>query len=137
MATGSKVLLTSDLKTIDRIEVNRWTVENAGHFGLEPGPVVFDADATLVRWSDSPVGHQLLLQAALLATWPVDDDMPALDLVEHTQEHIAAMAAGEGGKLRDTAARIDNGLNYHLDPERLVESTRQLLPSATVDRVVT
>ena len=133
MATGSKVLLTSDLKTIDRIEVNRWAVENAGHFGLEPGPVVFDADATLVRWSDSPVGHQLLLQAALLATWPDDDNMPALDLVERTQEHIAAMAAGEGGKLRDTAARIDNGLNYHLDPERLVESTRQLLPSATVD----
>ena len=133
MATSSKVLLTSDLKTIDRCEVNRWAVENAGRFGLEPGPVVFDADATLLQWSETPVGHQLLLQAALLATWPSDDNMAALDMVERTQNQLEAMAAGPGRKLRGTADRIHNGFEYHPDPERLVESTRQLLPSATVE----
>ena len=141
IATGSKMLLTSDMRTIDRIEVNRWAVDNAGHFGLEPGPVVFDADAMLVRWSDSAAGHQLLLQAALLATWREDDNAPALEVVQRTQGHIAAraaghiaaMAAGEGGKLRDPAGRIGNGLTYHHNPEGLVESTRQLLPSATVE----
>ena len=133
IVTGSKMLLTSDMRTIDRIEVNRWAVDNAGHFGLEPGPVVFDADAMLVRWSDSATGHQLLLQAALLATWPEDDNAPALEVVHRTKGHIAAMAAGEGGKLRDTAGRIGNGLIHHHNPEGLVESTRQLLPSATVE----
>ena len=133
IATGSKMLLTSDMRMIDRIEVNRWAVDNAGHFGLEPGPVVFDADAMLVRWSDSAAGHQLLLQAALLATWPEDDNAPALEVVKRTQGHIAAMAAGEGGKLQYTAGRICNGLTYHHNPEGLVESTRQLLPSATVE----
>ena len=43
------------------------------------------------------------------------------------------MAAGEGGKLKDTAGRIYNGLEFHRDPERLIESTRKLLPSATVE----
>ena len=88
------MLLTSDLRRIDRMEVNRWAVDNAGRFGLEPGPVVFDADAMLVRWSDSAAGHQLLLQAALLVTWPEDDNAPALEVVERTQEHIAAMVEG-------------------------------------------
>ena len=133
IATGSKMLLTSDMKSIDRIEVNRWAVDNAGDFGLEPKAVVFDADTMLVRLSNNPAAHQLLLQAALLATWPDDDNAPALEIVKRTQGHIAAMAAGEGGKLRETAGRIDNGLTYHQNPERLVGSTRQLLPSPTVE----
>ena len=133
MAMGAKVLLTSDLKTIDRFEVNRWAVENAEQFGLEPGPVVFDADATLLEWTKTPVGHQLLLQAALLATWPGNDNMPALNVIENTEEQLQAMAAGQGGKLKGTVDRIHNGFEYHPDPERLVESTRRLLPSATVE----
>ena len=133
IATGSKMLLTSDMRTIDRVEVNRWAVDNAGHFDLEPGPVVFDADAMLVRWSESSEGQQHLLVAALLATWPDDENAPAIEVVDRTRRNIAAMAVGEGGKLRDTAGRIANGLTYHRNPERLVESARQLLPSATVE----
>lgn len=53
----TKMLLTSDMRT------------------------VFDADAMLVHWSDSVAGHHLLLQAALLATWPEDDNTPALAVV--------------------------------------------------------
>lgn len=133
IATGSTMLLTSDMKTIDRVEVNRWTVDNAARFGLEARPVVFDADATLVGWSEDKRGHDQLMHAALLATWPADDATPPLDIVDGTRKNILAMAEGEGGKLRDTAARIVNGLTYHRDPERLVESTRGLLPSATVE----
>lgn len=43
------------------------------------------------------------------------------------------MAAGDEGTLRDTAGQVDNGLTYHHNPEGLVESTRQRLPSATVE----
>lgn len=74
-----------------------------------------------------------LLQAALLATWPENDNAPALEIVQHTQTAITTMANGEGGTLRDTAGRINNGLTYNRDPERLIESTRELLPSATVE----
>ena len=116
-----------------RSKVNRWAVDNAGRFGLETGPVVFDADAMLVRWSENAEGQEHLLHAALLATWPDDDTAPALEVVDRTRRNITAMASGEGGKLRDTAGRIANGLTYHRNPERLVESARQLLPSATVE----
>ena len=58
IATGPTILLTSDMKTIDRVEVNRWTVDNAARFGLEARPVVFDVDATLVGWSEDRRGHE-------------------------------------------------------------------------------
>jgi hypothetical protein len=43
------------------------------------------------------------------------------------------MAGGTGGKLKDSAERLVNGIDKHPDPERLVEETRTRFPSRTID----
>lgn len=133
MATGAKVLLTSDMGSIDRIEVNRWAVENGEVLGFKAEPVVFPADAMLVEWTREQDRLERLVQAGMLACWPGKDHAPANEIIDRTLDGITAMARGDGGKLKDAAGRLHNCLKLHANPTGLVEKTRLLLPSATVE----
>ena len=44
LALGGKMLLTSNMRTIDHIRLNEWAVDNGSRFGFKPEPVVFQAD---------------------------------------------------------------------------------------------
>jgi hypothetical protein len=127
------MLLTSNMRTIDRSEVNRWAVENGKALGFKPEPVLFHADATLVSWTAEPAQLERWIQAGMIACWPREDDAPTMTVIDRTLEGIGAMSRGSGGKLQDAAARLVNGLEQHDDPEALVERTRARLPSATVE----
>ena len=133
VATGAKMLLTSNMRTIDRSEVNRWAIENGGALGFKPEAVLFQADATFVEWTSQPSELERWVQAGLIACWPADDDTPAMTIIDRTREGIGAMSRGSGGKLQEAAARLINGLEQHEDPEKLVERTRAELPSATIE----
>ena len=133
VAVGAKMLLTSNMRTIDRTEVNRWTVENGDTLGFKPEPVLFQADVTFVTWIEDPAKLERWIQAGLIACWPQGDDTPAMTVIDRTLEGIGAMSRGSGGKLQEAAARLINGLEQHEDPEELVERTRARFPSATIE----
>ena len=101
VATGAKMLLTSNMRTIDRSEVNRWAIENGGTLGFKPEAVLFQADATFVEWTSQPAELERWIQAGLIACWPADDDTPAMTIIDRTREGIGAMSRGSGGKLQE------------------------------------
>lgn len=125
------LLVRSDLRIIDNIEVNRWAIES-GHVDRSTNTrLVYDADTTLAESSYNPEDIQQWIQAGFLACWPRNDDAPPADVMRSTRRHIGAMTLG--GTLPMTGRRLLNCLNTHPDPIGLVEETRQLLPSATVN----
>ncbi len=133
MALGAKLLLTSDLRSIDHIEVNRWTVDHGAEWGIRAEEILHDADLTFLNWTRTPAGLERWIQAGLLACWPSPDNAPAGEVLDSTEDGIRRMTHGDGGKLRLAGQRLLNGLRKHPDPDGLVERTRGLLPSATVE----
>ena len=132
MALDARLLLTSNLQSIDHIEVNRWMREHGREWGLRTGDLIQDADAAFVEWTTEPTGLERWVLAGMLACWPGDDDAPAWDVLDATMNGIRALVRGDGGKLPNAGARLLNGLQKHPDPERLVELTRRHLPSPTI-----
>ena len=133
MALGAQMLLTSDTRTIERAEVNRWAREHGEGMGFPAQDVVFQADQVMWSWAESPEGHERLMKAGLLACWPPNDNASAREVVEKALATISAMRRGTGAKLIETADRLVYGLESHPDPERLVEEARETFPSRTVE----
>ena len=123
--------LRDDLRVIDTVEVNRWAVENGHRTKDTSDLLLYDSDTTLVNWTYKPHDIQHLVQAGLLACWPDDDDAPAGDVLRNTRSRITAMI--HTGTLPRTGQRLLNCLSTHPDPIGLVEQTRELLPSPTVE----
>ena len=133
LALGAKLLLTSNLRTIDRFEVNRWVIEHGERFGIRAEQVVYSADDAITEWTAEPEKLERWIQAGFLACWPESDKADATEVIESTIASIEALWRGDGGKLPQAAARLLNGLDKHPDPVALVERTRQGLPSRTVE----
>ena len=133
MALGAKMLLTSDMRTIDRVRVNEWATANGERLGFPAQDVLYPADETLVQWTRKPGAAEKWMQAGMIACWPARDNAPATEVLSQTMERIDRMRSGTGGKLVNAAGRLINELRAHPDPIRLVEQTRKLLPSATID----
>ena len=131
IALGGKMLLTSNIRTIDHIEVNRWAVENAPRFGFHPEPVIFQADAQIVRWTESRVNAERWIQAGMLVSWPGGADADPDRVLSATRDRIGKLAATDW-PLPDACGRLLNELDRHPNPRRLVEQTRGRLPSATL-----
>ncbi|MCY4511924.1 MAG: hypothetical protein OXG35_33915 [Acidobacteria bacterium] len=134
LVLNAKMLLTSNLNTIDRVELNNWATTHGSKWGVPAEDFIFDADDQMVKWSRSPEGLTRLVQAGLLACWPTDDRLDPREIALLTRDKINRMRSGSGGKLKDCAERLINGLDKHPDPVTLVERTRALqLPSPTVE----
>ena len=133
LALRATVLLTSNMRTIDHERVNEWAVANRDRLGFRPAPVVYQADETLLRWTDNAAELERWLQAGLMACWPSRDDAPAVEVVNKTIGEVGRMASGTGGRLRNAGVRLVETLRDHPDREGLVERTRALLPSATIE----
>ena len=133
LALRATVLLTSNMRTIDHERVNEWAVANGDRLGFRPAPVVYQADETLLRWTDNAAELERWLQAGLMACWPSRDDAPAVEVVNKTIGEVGRMASGTGGRLRNAGVRLVETLRDHPDREGLVERTRALLPSAPIE----
>ena len=134
LVLGAKMLLTSNLNTIDRIALNNWARTHGHEWGVPPEDFVFDADQQMVEWSRDPDELERLVQAGLLASWPTDDTLDAKSIAMLARDRIHRMRSGSGGKLKQCAERLINGLDKHPDPIGLVERTRATqLPSPTVE----
>ncbi len=133
LAIGAKMLFTSNMRTIDRVEVNEWAIANGKRLGFKPEDVLYPADATLVEWTRSEEGLERWIQAGLLACWPRNDQAKPRDVIHATRSGIEAMRRGTGGKLVAAAERLLNGIEQHPNPVALVERTRATFPSPTVE----
>ena len=129
----AKMLLTSNLRSIDHIEINKWTIKHGAEWGIRPERLLHEADDTFVRWTVEDAALERWIQAGFLACWPSRDDADPVEVIEQTAAGIEALSRGTGGKLPRAAARLLNGLEKHPDPIGLVEKTRRILPSKTVD----
>ena len=128
----AKMLLTSNMRSINHDLVNEWAVANGTRLGFTPEPVVFPADATLVRRAHQPDGLKRLVAAGLIACWPDKDDAPTEAVLQAAITGLGRMIEGTGGRLRTAGALVVQQLQEHPDPERLVEETRRQLPSPTI-----
>ena len=133
MALGAKMLLTSDMRTMDRVRVNEWAKANGNRLGFPAQDVLDPADEPRVQGTRPPSAIEKWLQAGMSACWPAGDDAPATEVVKETLARIDRMRSGSGGKLVNAAGRLINELRAHPDPLGLAEQTRKLLPSATID----
>jgi hypothetical protein len=131
LALGGKMLLTSNMRTIDHIRLNDWAVDNGGRFGFAPEPVVFQADDQMVRWTRSTAARALWIQAGMIASWPARDDASAEQIIRATIENVGNLVRA-GGPLPNASARLLNELENHPNPVDLVERTRRRFPSPTI-----
>ena len=133
LVLGGNLLLTSNMRSIDRMEVDNWAVANGDRIGFKPEPVLALADATLVEWTRTHEGTQRWVEAGLLACWPNEDRTDAMEIVKLTHKSISKMIEGTGGRLVQSGGRLLNVLEGHPNPEALVERRRAELPSKTVE----
>ena len=116
MVLGATMLLTSDMRTIDRVRVNEWAKANGDRLGFPARDVLYPADETLLQWTRTPTAGRRWLQAGMIAYWPAKDEAPAVEVVKETLERIEHMRAGSGGKLVSAAGRLINELRAHQTP---------------------
>ena len=133
LALGGRMLLTSDINTIDRNLVNEWAVANGDRMGFAARDVVFLADQTLVALTRKPRERERWLQAGLMAAWPANDSASTEEIADATERTISRMCYGTGGKLKEAGRQILNSLEAHPDLNGLIERTRRTLPSATIE----
>lgn len=131
ISLGGKMLLTSNMRTIDHVRLNDWTVENGDRLGFKAEPVVFQADDVLVEWTRSHAGRERWIQAGLIASWPARDDADPDEVIRATLKNVGNLVCS-GGPLPNASARLINELENHPDPVTLVERTRRRFPSPTV-----
>ena len=131
LALGGKMLLTSNMRTIDHIRLNDWAVDNGARFGFMPEPVVFQADDQLVRWTRSAAARERWIQARMIASWPARDESSAEQVIRATIKNVGNLVR-TGGPLPNASARLLNELENHANPVGLVERTRRRFPSPTI-----
>jgi len=133
LATNAKLLLTSNIRSIKQTPVNDWAERWGDKLGFVPQRVVSDADATLLAWTEDPKREDRLLQAALMACWPDNDDATAGQIIHTTALVLHRMGGEGGGRLPGTATKLAARLTGHPDREDLVSRTRMNLPSLTIE----
>ena len=82
------MLLTSNLRTIDRIEINKWAVGHAHDWERPAEPVIYDADQQFVHWTHwtaNDNGLDRWIQAGFLACWPRSDNASAETVLDETR----------------------------------------------------
>ena len=132
MALGAKMLLTSNMRSIDHARLNDWAVENGERLGVKAEPVVYEADAAMERWTQTPEGLERWLTAGLIACWPLEDNPPGQTVVDKTIKDVERMTRGTGGRLARAGKLLSERLKTYPDAERLAARVRQLLPSPTI-----
>ena len=131
-ALGGRMLLTSNMGTMQHEQVNRWFKANGPRFGLPARGVIFRTDAALSAELQRPRELQRGLQAALLSTW-TKHERSQDQIVSDCLNRLKRMYASTGGQLRATARLLHDGLRRHPNPEKLVVDVRLRLPSRAAE----
>ena len=118
MALGAKMLLTSNMRTIDHIEVNRWATENGNKLGFKAEPVLYQADATLTEWTSTPAKLERWIQAGFLACWPHDDTASAKEVIQRTLKRNLSNGPRQRRQAHDDQSKTDQRTREPSRPDR-------------------
>lgn len=131
LALEAKVLMTSNLRSINHDALNTWVVEEGARNGFRPEAVVYEADGVLMEKAHEQEGYERVLKAALISQWPIDDRTASETIVEQTRQRIDRLVQG-GAALTNTGQLIVGGLGERERAVRLVEEIRGRMPLRTI-----
>ena len=130
LACNGKVLLTSNMELVDEVLVNRWVREHQEEFNLAANKVVFPVDEVFMDLIQTPSEEQAMLNAALGAYWPDDEELPLPD-VRDACTHALQTLANPSSHLRRTGQHLLNVWQMDPQPVQRMEAVLARLPGRT------
>ena len=130
LACNGKVLLTSNMELVDEVLVNRWVREHQEEFNLAASQVVFPVDEVFMELMQTPDEEQAMLNAALGAYWPDDEESPSRDVRDACTQALHRLA-NPSSHLRRTGQHLLNVWRMDPQPVQRMEAVRAQLPAQT------
>ena len=130
LACNGKILLTSNMELVDEVLVNRWVREHQEEFNLAANKVVFPVDEVFMDLMQAPNEEQAMLNAALSAYWPNDENSSFRD-VRDACTHALQRLANPSSHLRRTGQHLLNVWRTDPRPVQRMEAVLAELPART------
>ena len=130
LACNGKVLLTSNMELVDEVLVNRWVREHQEEFDLAANKVVYPVDEVFMDLVQTPGEEQAMLNAALGAYWPDDEELPLTE-VRDACTHALQRLANPSSHLRRTGQHLLNVWQMDPQPVQRMEAVLARLPGRT------
>lgn len=130
LACNGKVLLTSNMDSVDEVLVNRWVRENQQEYDFASNKVVYPVDGTFMELMRNLDEEQAMLNAVLGAYWPDQKDAPLDDVVDACTQALHKLAE-PSSHLRRTGQHLLNVWRMDPHPVQRMESVRAELPGQT------
>ena len=130
LACNGKVLLTSNMELVDEVLVNRWVREHQQEFDLASNKVVFPVDEVFMDLMQTPSEEQAMLNAALGAYWPDNEESPFRD-VRDACTHALQRLAAPNSHLQRTGQHLLNVWRMEPQPVQRMEAVLAELPVQT------
>ena len=128
LVTGQRMLITSNMRSVLHHDVNHWAEENADRFGFPHPDILHVQDEVMPRLYAGSKGRRRLLEFALGAVWPPDNDA-AVEVMGNALYGLTRRAMMGGARLADTAAVIEESWETERNPQAVLEQVRSNLPA--------
>lgn len=130
LSVGGKILLTSNMESVDELLVNRWVRENQSKYDLASSSVVHPVDDALLALMQEPHEEALMVDAALGAYWPDDEGASAESAHDAFSEAMSRLSA-PSSHIRRSAQHIVNLFDRLPDPSERLRNVGLKLPDKT------
>ena len=130
LACNGKVLLTSNMELVDEVLVNRWVREHQKEYDLATNKVVFPVDEVFMDLMRTPDEEQTMLNAALGAYWPEDEELSFQDVRDACTDALQRLA-NPSSQLRRTGQHLLNVWQMDPQPVQRMEAVLAGLPTRT------
>jgi len=133
LAFGSRLLVTSNMATINFRKINEWPRRKAPELGMRPRSLLVQADQAIAQGLNNERGTRVWAMATIAAAWPASDDAPTREISDRAFDAIAKLGgAGFDGGLVQSMAVLGSALRRRRDLDQLIESLRSIMPMETI-----
>lgn len=127
-ACGGTMLITSDTRMVDEVEMRRWQRAEGARWGLDVVRLIYNVDELYIGWASDPKAQGRFLEIALGAYWPEDRNAGVNRIRDSVEEGVEALARGHMPRM---GRHIRHELEIERDLPRIVERVRRRLPEKT------
>lgn len=127
-ACGGTMLITSDTRMVDEVEMRRWQRSEGAQWGLDVVRLIYNVDDLYIGWASNPEAGNTFLEVAIGAYWPASPSAGINLVRDSVEEGIDALTRGH---LPRMGAHIRHQLEVQRDLPRIVERVRGRLPQGT------
>lgn len=125
LAVGGRMIITSNMKSMDHIQLNAWVKANQNRFGWHMDRLLYEADELFSGWLETIEGRRAMTRSCLAAFWPEDEHASRTDIKYEVEDALGRL---EEGHLPKFSRGILNYLERATDMERLLAEVRGNLP---------